>query len=247
MIICFFLQIKIKIKMPNYGDPDYWEERYKNQDGKTFDWLEDYETLKSIMSDFKIDKGSCKVLNLGCGNAEMSEDMYKDGYLNNYNIDISKEVIDQMKERNSENKIICKFFYNFLGEVMDVRDLKYENDFFDMVVDKSTIDAILCGECSFINVAKMLKEVDRVLKVDGIYMIISYGQPENRVFHLERNYLNFEVTIYTIKKDYQIDDEDEEKEKFEKVSIFIIIFKDTLCLCLQKNKKWRCEGKRKKL
>lgn len=106
-----------------------------------------------------------------------------------------------------------------IGEVMDVRDLKYEDEFFDMIFDKSTIDAILCGESSFINLAKMLKEVDRVLKVNAIYMIISYGQPENRLFHLEREFLNFDVTIYTIKKDYQIEDDDKEKdnEKLEKV------------------------------
>lgn len=67
---------------------------------------------------------------------------------------------------------------------MDVRDLKFENNTFDFIVDKSTIDALLCGEESFINVAMMTKEVQRVLKVGGIYMIISYGQPENRMNHL---------------------------------------------------------------
>lgn len=102
---------------------------------------------------------------------------------------------------------------------MDVRELSYDSETFDFIVDKSTIDAILCGECSFINVAKMLREVDRVLKVGGVYMVISYGQPENRIFHFERDFLNFDVTIYTIKKDYQLDDdEDLDKEKFEKVS-----------------------------
>jgi len=103
---------------------------------------------------------------------------------------------------------------------MDVRNLDYDNNFFDLIIDKSTIDAILCGECSFINVAKMLKQVDKVLKINGIYMIISYGLPENRVFHLEKEFLNFDITIYTIKKDYQVDDDDEnEKERFEKVMI----------------------------
>jgi hypothetical protein len=30
----------------------------------------------------------------------------------------------------------------------------------------------------------MTKEVQRVLKSGGIYMVISYGAPENRLFHL---------------------------------------------------------------
>ena len=54
-----------------------------------------------------------------------------------------------------------------------------------------TIDAILCGNESFLNTAKMLKEVQRVLKTGGIYIIVSYGSPENRVFHLVKKPLNF--------------------------------------------------------
>ena len=67
---------------------------------------------------------------------------------------------------------------------MDVRALKYEDNSFDLIIDKSTIDALLCGDFSFINVATMTKEVQRTLKIGGIYMIISYGQPDNRIFHL---------------------------------------------------------------
>jgi ubiquinone/menaquinone biosynthesis C-methylase UbiE len=75
---------------------------------------------------------------------------------------------------------------------MDARDLKYKDNFFDLVIDKSTIDALLCGDFSFLNVAIMTKEIQRVLKIGGIYMIISYGQPENRTFHLVKFlYLSF--------------------------------------------------------
>jgi hypothetical protein len=42
---------------------------------------------------------------------------------------------------------------------MDVTDLKYESNIYDIAVDKSTIDALLCGDDSFLNVAKMTKEV----------------------------------------------------------------------------------------
>ena len=46
--------------MPNYGDPNYWEDRYKANEEVTFDWLEDYETLKPIIEEFKIDKLNSK-------------------------------------------------------------------------------------------------------------------------------------------------------------------------------------------
>jgi len=89
--------------MPNYGDPNYWEERYKSNEDSTFDWLEDYETLKPIIEEFKLDKLSAKILVLGCGNAELSQNMYDDGNKNIYNIDISKNVITNMQKKN-ENR-----------------------------------------------------------------------------------------------------------------------------------------------
>jgi len=40
---------------------------------------------------------------------------------------------------------------------MDVCDMKYPDGFFDIAIDKSTIDALLCGSSAFLNVAKMTK------------------------------------------------------------------------------------------
>jgi len=197
--------------MPNYGDPKYWEQRYVEQKETTFDWLEDYETLKPIISEFKLDKSS-KILVLGCGNAEFSEDIYDDGFHNIKNIDISETVISCMQLRN-QTKVGMTY------EIMDVRDLKYPDKHFDIAIDKSTIDALLCGDNSFLNVAMMTKEVQRVLKTGGIYMVISYGAPENRVFHFEREHLGFTINIYTIKKDYQGEEEEPGSEKVHYVYI----------------------------
>ena len=74
---------------------------------------------------------------------------------------------------------------------MDARDLQYDDNTFDCIIDKSTMDALLCGEQSFLNVAIMTREVQRVLKKGGTYVIISYGQPENRIIHLVKFLINF--------------------------------------------------------
>ena len=192
--------------MPNYGDPQYWEERYTNvytsAESSIFDWLEDYETLKEIITQTKIPK-TAKILNIGCGNSAMSEKMYDDGYTNIINIDISHTVIKYMKERNKNRE-------GMEWLVMDVMDMKsIPDNSIDLVIDKSTIDALLCGNDSDINVAKMIKEVQRVLKCNRDYMIISYGAPENRLMHLERNFLKFDIKVYTISKSY------EEEEGFD--------------------------------
>ena len=67
---------------------------------------------------------------------------------------------------------------------MDVINMEqFSNLYFDLVIDKGTLDALLCGDYSFLKAAFMLKEVQRVLKINGIYLAISYGTPVNRVFH----------------------------------------------------------------
>ena len=192
--------------MPNYGDKRYWEERYDEQSGTTFDWLEDYESIKPIIDNLGVKKES-RILNVGCGNSEFSEKMFDEGYNHNYNIDICQNVIDFMKSRNKDRK-------GLHFDVMDVCDMAYKDETFDLVIDKSTIDALLCGDHSFMIVAKMLKEISRVLKTGGYYIIISYGKPENRMIHLERDHLAFEVQIYTIKRA-----EEDEQEKIHYVYI----------------------------
>ena len=180
--------------MPNYGDKKYWNKRYQSQSNCTFDWLEDFYSLQPLIS--KYVSKDARILMLGCGNSKLSEDMYDNGYKNIVNIDISNVVIEFMKERNKESRPDMKWIE------MDGLDLDFLENSFDVVLDKSTLDAVLCGEMSFINSAVMLKEIQRVLKVGGVYLAISYGAPESRVFHLEREHLSFELNCYLLSMDF---------------------------------------------
>lgn len=180
--------------MPNYGDKDYWDKRYLKQDKKTFDWLEDFSSLRPLIEKFV--KKNNQILMLGCGNSKLSEDMYDFGYHNILNIDISTVVIDQMKERNQEQRPFMTW------KVMDALDMKVKPGSIDVVIDKSTIDAILCGEMSFYNTAIMMKEIQRVLKVGGVYLAVSYGRPENRILHFNREHLSFDISCFILSETY---------------------------------------------
>ncbi|KAL4436246.1 hypothetical protein ABPG74_015837 [Tetrahymena malaccensis] len=172
--------------MPNYGAKHYWDKRYRKQKNTVFEWLENYQDLKEIINESCQKDGA--ILNLGCGNSVIQEEMYDDGYKNIYNIDISEECIKQMNNRKGDRP-------ELIYEVMDCTELKYEDEKFDFVIDKSTIDALLCGDYSYLNVAKMMSEVQRVLKPNGVYLIVSYGEPYNRTFHFERNHIDFTYTV----------------------------------------------------
>ena len=112
--------------------------------------------------------------------------MYDDGYELIHNADISSVVIKQMRERNQDR---VKMTY----EVMDCSDMSsIPDNFFDVAIDKSTIDALLCGDNAYLMVAKLTREIQRVLKPTlGVYIAISYGKPETRAQHFERAHLKF--------------------------------------------------------
>ena len=44
-------------------------------------------------------------------------------------------------------------------DVMNVCEMAYKDGTFDLIVDKSSIDALLCGDHSFMIVKKILKEI----------------------------------------------------------------------------------------
>ena len=64
-------------------------------------------------------------------------------------------------------------------ELINVRELKYKEEMFDLVIDAGIIDELLCWEDFYINMTVMTKEIARVLKTGGIYFIISYGKKQN--------------------------------------------------------------------
>ncbi|XP_020526621.1 methyltransferase-like protein 13 isoform X2 [Amborella trichopoda] len=174
----------------NYGDALYWDTRYIQEAGP-FDWYQRYSALRPFIHRY-IPKSS-PILMLGCGNAVMSEDMVKDGYEDIVNIDISSVVIDMMIKKY-EHVPQLKYMQ------MDVRDMSFFfNDSFDSIIDKGTLDSLMCGTNAPISAAQMLGEVSRLLKPGGIYMLITYGDPSVRMPHLNQSKYGWKITLYIIR------------------------------------------------
>ncbi|KAL9424357.1 hypothetical protein AB3S75_036275 [Citrus x aurantiifolia] len=173
----------------NYGDALYWNARYV-QEGGSFDWYQRYSALRPFVR--KYVPTSSRVLMVGCGNALMSEDMVKDGYEDIVNIDISSVAIDMMKMKYEEIPQL-KYLQ------MDVRDMSFfEDESFDAVIDKGTLDSLMCGTNAPISASQMLGEVSRLLKPRGIYMLITYGDPKARMIHLKWKVYNWKIELYII-------------------------------------------------
>lgn len=130
---------------------------------------------------------------LGCGTSRLSEELYDSGFSSITNIDYSPSAIELMsaKHRGKEG---------MSWQVVDATALSFPDGYFDAVLDKGTLDSVLCGENSTSNATKMLAETSRVLKAGGNYMVISYGQPESRLTYLEKEDYKWRVTVHTIRK-----------------------------------------------
>ncbi|KAK8482383.1 hypothetical protein V6N12_073057 [Hibiscus sabdariffa] len=78
-----------------YLDPNYWNQRFSNEEH--YEWLKDYSHFRHLIQ-AQI-KPNSSVLELGCGNSQLSEELYKDGITEITCIDLSSVAVEKMKER----------------------------------------------------------------------------------------------------------------------------------------------------
>ena len=84
---------------------------------------------------------------------------------------------------------------------MDVKDLKFQDGSFDVVIDKSLLDAIVCGEAPVENAARMMKEIYRVLSPVGTYFCISHAKGSHRKKYFKNpQKFNWKITKKAIVK-----------------------------------------------
>lgn len=185
----------------------YWDDRYSAANGSSFDWLESFESLQPYIEVVTEGNRDLRILHVGCGNSVLAEHIYDAGYHNIVNLDNSKVVIKQMQARQAAGpsrpglRWVC----------MDALDMTFEDAQFDIVIDKATIDTFVCAENSTALVAAYLAEVTRVLPPCGFFLLISLGEPAERMHFLknsfESQHLDFQVTAFELEtndyKNYQ--------------------------------------------
>jgi len=161
-----------------YGQKQYWDTRYETEE--YFEWFAGYEPYKDILR--KNIKTTDKILTLGCGNSKLSEDMYHDGFTQITNTDYSEIVIENMRNKTSNLK-------KMTWEVKDIYDLDYDDECYDVILEKGTLDALLVDEKdpwrmsrpSLEGMQKILSSVSRILKPGGRFISITFAQPHFRV------------------------------------------------------------------
>jgi len=136
-----------------------------------------------------------KVLHVGCGNSILGEELWKQGFGEIVNIDYSgaviatmnkrtEKVLQQLQQQQEDHQKSPLNPSDLQYLEMDATDLKFESDSFDVVIEKGTFDSLSCNQGSEGLIAGMVKEIARVLRPNGVFIMISYGTPENRLFHV---------------------------------------------------------------
>lgn len=70
----------------------------------------------------------------------------------------------------------------FPWSLMDVRELDFENESFDAVIDQGCLDCILTGDGNVLAEFELgVSEISRILKRQGLFMMLSCGSPKYRV------------------------------------------------------------------
>ncbi|CAH3855140.1 eEF1A lysine and N-terminal methyltransferase homolog [Pieris brassicae] len=152
-----------------FSEKDYWNKFFKKRGNKAFEWYGEYLELCTYLH--KYIKQTDKILIPGCGNSSLSADLYDVGMKKITNIDVSEVVIRQMKAINvarSEMTFTC----------MDAMKTTFEENEFNVVLDKGTLDALMPDESeeTISNIDNYFKEMKRILKTGGRFICISLLQ-----------------------------------------------------------------------
>lgn len=196
----------------DFDKQSYWDNRFTTE--TSFEWLISSPIFMSILEAYLVNlhpttscTSTAKILHIGFGTSDLQTHLRARGFTSVLNIDFSPLAIDHGKalEKRVFGDVLMRY------EVMDATKLGDaplldtgneeekgegegegggEGGKFDLVVDKSTVDAISCGGDE--ELMKMVEGVRRILKRRGVWISLSYSE---RRFELNRVRELFDVEV----------------------------------------------------
>ena len=110
-----------------YGEKQYWDQRYANED--KYEWYLSYGQFKSQLlphlqvadypapsnDDTRPARSSVRLLVVGCGNSELSKQLFDDGFSDVVSIDYSEVVIEKMNQTYRDTpELKCRLTHSTL-------------------------------------------------------------------------------------------------------------------------------------
>ncbi|KAK9786277.1 hypothetical protein WJX73_008053 [Symbiochloris irregularis] len=157
----------------SYGQSEYWDRRYTEQQELHYEWFP--EAIEKMIAVVKGQKPG-PLLELGCGSSVLAVRLFQDTACRPIlAVDISQAAIQKCKSsapRASE----------LTFTTMDCCNLEVPDNSWDFVIDKGTMDAVDCAD----KTAAMVREVARVLRPGGHFLMASCREPLQRTAQLQQ-------------------------------------------------------------
>ncbi|KAI0872499.1 S-adenosyl-L-methionine-dependent methyltransferase [Hypoxylon argillaceum] len=166
----------------DFEKQSYWHDRFATE--TAFEWLVPSETFMPFLTPYLYATETQRILHLGPGTSDLHTHLRARGHANVTNADY--EPLALTRGRALEEAAFGDVRMSYA--VADVTKLDADLGTFDLVVDKSTADAVSCGGDAA--VLAMARCVRACLAPDGVWVSLSYSATR---FELEE--LPFEVRV----------------------------------------------------
>ena len=168
----------------DYSQAEYWNDRYSKTSSTGMEWYCSYEHLDDIFDIYLKDNKFDTIVMIGCGKSMLQNDLMNiGGFMDVIGIDISDVVMKQRQNRNnkSEKKAME-------GIVMNALSLSFRECSIKCIVDKGTLDAIICNDLEDdTDVNAMLLQIHKCLSINGIYILVSMHNERITMPKLQKN------------------------------------------------------------
>ncbi|TGJ87134.1 hypothetical protein E0Z10_g1594 [Xylaria hypoxylon] len=169
----------------DFEKQSYWHHRFASE--TAFEWLTPSATFISFLEPYLNASTNQRILHLGSGTSDLHVCLRKKGCADVTNVDYEPLALDRGRviEESFCGDVVMKY------AVADVTRLRADlsaPSTFDLVLDKSTVDAVSCGgEAAFLAMARGVREC---LAPGGLWVSLSYSATR---FDLEE--LPFDVCV----------------------------------------------------
>ncbi|KAJ6314990.1 hypothetical protein OIU78_018469 [Salix suchowensis] len=159
------------------------------------EWTELHHPLLSLLAGNGENPSSSPPLQIlvpGCGNSKLSENLYDAGFREITNIDFSKVVISDMLKRNVRDRPGMRW------RVMDMTQMKVEDESFDVVLDKGGLDALMEPELGPKLGNQYLSEVKRVLNFEGKFICLTLAESHALALLFSKFRFGWKMSVHAI-------------------------------------------------
>ncbi|KAF4997188.1 hypothetical protein FGRMN_4083 [Fusarium graminum] len=171
------------IMVADFEKQSYWHQRFSTE--KAFEWLLPSVDFMPLIQPVlgRLDPDAARILHIGFGTSDLQNHFRSRGFRNVLNVDYEPLAVErgQALERQAFGDVQMRY------HVQDATQLDL-GEKFDLIIDKSTVDAISCGGETALR--RMIAGIKDCLTDGGVWISLSFSE-----FRFDLDDLPFDVQI----------------------------------------------------